>query len=334
MNDADSGGQQGEGRGTMAAMSDPRARGNTLTGVMFALLAAAIGGAMPVYVGHMVQGIDPIALLVPVALVGVALFNALQLRDLPGYITMVRGNARDLLYLNVLTLIGWVTSFAALRFIEPVLSNSASVGLEPIATLALTVALRRQTSTILRSDVLASFAMLATAVAQIVVMWSGRSGLGATGHEMVGIGIACVLANGVANGALTVMPKSLFDSGMTRSQVLGCRLILLLIAGVLYLWIARPPLAPLLDNPFAVVAAFVGSIGTLYLIQAAIQFAEPVTVALICALNPIVSLGMQAFDPRLAFSLATLVTTLVMIGLVAWSTLEQVRASRGARAQT
>ena len=49
--------------------------------------------------------------------------------------------------------------------------------------------------------------------------------------------------------------------------------------------------------------------GTLYLVQAAIQFAEPVTVTLIIALNPIFSLAVELFDPRIAFSLPTAITS-------------------------
>jgi hypothetical protein len=303
----------------------PEVRRKTAAGVMFALMAAGIGGALPVYVGHMVQGLDPILLLFAVSIVAIVLFNAIQLRAPRRYFELIRSNFREVVYLNVVTLLGWVSSFGALRFVEPVLSNSASVGLEPVATLGLTLLLRKQASTILRSDVIASFAMLATAVVQIIVMWSGLSGLGNTSHSWVVVGIICVFVNGFANGALTVMPKGLFDGGMTRSQILACRTFLLAIGCLIYILIVRPPLAPLREDLLGVGAAFLGIVGTLYLIQAAIQFAEPVTVTLICALNPIIALGLQSFDPRLAFSAATLVTTVVMIALVMWSTLEQLR---------
>jgi hypothetical protein len=36
----------------------------------------------------------------------------------------------------------------------------------------------------------------------------------------------------------------------------------------------------------------------------------------------------QWFDPRLAFSTATFVTIVVMVGLIGWSTLEQLRSKR------
>jgi drug/metabolite transporter (DMT)-like permease len=288
-------------------------------------MAAGVGGAWPVYVGHMVQGIDPILLLLVVAIAGILLFNAIQLRAPRRYLALVRSNFRDIVYVNIFTLVGWTTSFAALRYIEPVLSNSAATGLEPIATLGLTLLLRRQAAVILRSDVIASAAMLVTALVQVAVMWSGLSGMGLASHGAVGIGIACVVGNGLANAALTVVPKRLFDGGMTRSQILACRMFLLVICGVIYLAIVRPPIARLGDDLLGVALAFGGVMGTLYLVQAAIQFTEPVTVALICALNPILGLVLQWFDPRLAFSTATLVTTVVMVAFIGWSTLEQLR---------
>lgn len=307
----------------MTAALEARRRNGA--GILFALLAAGLGGAWPVYVGHMVQGLDPILLLVAVAMFGVVLFNAIQLRDPRRYLDRVRANLRDIVYVNVFTLIGWTTSFAALRYIEPVLSNSASTGLEPIATLALTVVLRRQAAVILKSDVIASAAMFVIALVQVAVMWSGLSGVGLASRGAVWIGIACVIVNGIANAALTVVPKRLFDGGMTRSQILASRMFLLVIGGVIYLGIVRPPIAPLGDDLLGVAAAFGGVMGTLYLVQAAIQFAEPVTVALICALNPIIGLVLQWFDPRLTFSTATLVTTVAMVALIGWSTLEQLR---------
>lgn len=305
----------------------PDARRSNIAGVVFALLAAGIGGAMQVYVGHAVQVVDPIVVLVEVSLLIIVVFNAAQLRDPRRYLALVKRNARDVVYINVFTLIAWVGSFAALRFIEPALSNSASVGLEPIATLALTVVLWRERATILRSDVIAAIAMLAIAIVQVAAIWGGLSGMGQTGGESVGIGVACLVANGVANGALTVVPKRLFDGEMTRSQILACRMFLLFIAGLLYLWIARPHVA-FHDDLLVVVVTFVAVTGSIYLVQAAIQFAEPVTVSFIISLNPLVVLALQAFDPRLAFSLMTLITTIAMVGLVVWSTLEQVRARR------
>lgn len=299
-------------------------RGNG-AGIVFALLAAGVGGAWPVYVGHLVQGVDPIVLLLAVVVVGIVLFNAIQLRAPGRYLALVRENLRDILYVNALTLVGWSTSFAALRYVEPVLSNSAATGIEPIATLGLTLLLRRGAAVILRSDVIASIAMFITAMVQVAVMWTGLSGLGHTGQGGVWIGVACIAGNGLANAALTVVPKRLFDGGMSRSQILACRMWLLAIAGAIYVAIARPPLAPLGDDLLGVAAVFGGVMGTLYLVQAAIQFAEPVTVALICALNPIIGLVLQWFDPRIKFAPATLVTTVVMVGFIAWSTVEQLR---------
>ena len=306
----------------------PEARRRNAAGILFSFLAAGLGGAWPVYVGRMVQGIDPILLLVVVVIVGIVMFNAIQLRNPRGYIEVVRRNFRDIAYVNAITLVSWTTSFAALRYIEPVLSNSASAGLEPLATLGLTLLLRRQVATILKSDVIASVAMLVTALVQVAVIWGGLSGLGLASHDTVWIGIACVVGNGVANAALTVVPKRLFDGGMTRSQILASRMFLLAIGGLIYVWFVRPPIAPLGDDLVGVIAAFIGLMGTLYLVQAAIQFTESVTVALICALNPIFSLGLQWFDPRLAFSPATVATTAVMVALIGWSTLEQLRSRR------
>jgi drug/metabolite transporter (DMT)-like permease len=307
---------------------EPQARRNTAAGVMFSFLAAGVGGAWPVYVGHMAQGLDPIVLLVAVVLMGIVLFNAIQLRDLPRYIAVFRANFRDIAYVNAITLVSWTTSFAALRYIEPVLSNSASAGIEPLATLGLTLLLRRQVAVILKSDVIASSAMLVTALVQFAVIWTGLSGMQLANRDTVWIGIACVVANGLANAALTVVPKRLFDGGMTRSQILASRMFLLVIGGLIYIAVVQPPIAPLTDDWFGVAATFVGLMGTLYLVQAAIQYAEPVTVALICALNPIASLALQWFDPRLAFSPATMATTVVMVALVGWSTLEQLRSKK------
>lgn len=308
--------------------AETHARRHTGTGILFSLLAAALGGAWPVYVGNMVQGVDPILLLVTVTIVGVVLFNAMQLRDPRRYAALFKANFRDIAVVNVLTLIGWTTSFAALRYIEPVLSNSASAGLEPVATLALTLMLRRHAAVLLKSDVIASVAMFVTALVQIYVVWGGLSGLGLAAHGAVWIGIVCILGNGLANAALTVVPKRLFDGGMTRSQILASRMFLLVVGCLVYCWIVRPPLAPLGDDLFGVCCAFAGLMGTLYLVQAAIQFAEPVTVTLIIALNPIFSLALEWFDPRIAFSLPTAITSAVMVALIGWSTIEQLRAGR------
>jgi drug/metabolite transporter (DMT)-like permease len=296
-------------------------------GVLVMLITVGLSATIGVNNGRLFQDVDVLAILAFTAVVMIVLFNALQLRDLAAYREILRRHRLDVVLLNGFTMLGWVGSLAVFRYLEPAIAVSAVVGLSPMATILFSRILRRKTSGSLHSDVAASLGMLIIAVFQGVVILQGKSGVGALSHRDAILGLLCVLANAIANGACGVLIKRFSEDGAKTSQILACRVPLLAILGIGYLVFVHPPLEPIADHPLASTLAILGGFTLIYLVQLALAFTEPVTVVLLSSLTPIATIGLQAFDRRLAFSVVSFVCVLLMFLLVVWSTLRRLRST-------
>jgi drug/metabolite transporter (DMT)-like permease len=302
-----------------------RVRLRNVEGIALTLFCVAIGGGEAVYVGNVVQTMDPMLLLLVCTSLIVVIFNLAQLRDWSGYVRIVRKHWKIVVLVNVLTCVAWGASFAALKFIEPALGQSATAGLVPISSIVFSRLFRNSEAT-LRSDAIASVGMLIMALCQIGIVWSGRSALGL--REGALIGVCCIVVNGVANGAWSVFAKRLLEGGMNRNQLMAVRLQLIVIAGVAYVFVVHPDLSLVGSNLPVIAVSFTATVGVMYIGQAALQLVEPVTAMLILSLGPMVSFGFEWFDHRLQMSALSGLSTLAMVGFIAWSAVMRLRSGR------
>jgi drug/metabolite transporter (DMT)-like permease len=271
-------------------------------GVVLVLVWVALSASKDVYLGHLVQDIDPILMLVVCIAITLVVFNATQVPDLGSYTGALRANALDVFWLNLFTAVAWGSFFAALRFLEAAVAESFVVAVDPLATICLARALRRE-SLVLPSELAASWGMLAAAAFLGVGVWYGHSSVGALSPSDATFGIGCVLLCGVANGGITVVSKRLADRKVTTSQVMASRFFLLLAGCLVFLVIRAPAIGPLFDEAGGVLLIGVfGVIAPMFVVQKAIERTEPITVVLVGSIVPVAAFGFQQLDHRLQFS--------------------------------
>jgi drug/metabolite transporter (DMT)-like permease len=296
-----------------------------LAGVMLSVIWVALGAYQEVYVGNLVQGADPILLLVVcMAVTGVGAL-ATQIRDLRGLAAIARRNARTLTYLNISTALAWASGFASLRFIDPAAGDTFAFASTPLATFATAFVLGRRL-TLARSELIASIGVLVAGGALGVVVMVGQSGVGDISALTAAIGIALALVCGIVSGIHNIWIKQLSDDGARTLQVMGLRFWLLILGGGAWLLVQRPSVQPLVDHAggIALLTAF-GVIAPIFIGQRAIELTEPTTVALITSLMPAVVFGLQQLDTRLAFSWPSMICVLAMVAIVTWDVLARLR---------
>jgi drug/metabolite transporter (DMT)-like permease len=278
------------------------ARRSQTIGVVLVLVWVVLTASKDVYLGHLVQDLDSTLLLVGCIAIAVVFFNAIQLVERAAYARVFAANLVDVFWLNLFTAAGWASFFAALKFLEAAVAESFVVAVDPLATLVLARALRQQ-SPVLPSELAASWAMLGAAAFLGVGVWYGHSSVGVLGAADATFGIVCVLVCGIANGGITVMSKRLADRKVTASQVMASRFFLLLAGCLALVLIRGQDLGALADHAGAVaVVAVLGVIVPMFVLQKAIERAEPMTVVLVGSIVPVVAFAFQQLDSRLTFS--------------------------------
>lgn len=313
----------------MATERAAQRRSQTI-GIVLVLVWVALAASKDVYVGYLVQGIDSILLLVGSTAITVGFFNATQLADRASYRSALRGNLVDVLWLNLFTAVAWASFFAALRFLEAAVADSFVIAVDPLATLFLARALRRE-SPVLPSELAASWAMLPAAAFLGVGVWYGHSSVGVLRAADAAFGIACVLVCGVANGGITVVSKRLADRKVTASQVMASRFFLLLAGCLAYVVIGGQGMAALVDHAGGVVlVAVLGVIVPMFVLQKAIERAEPMTVVLVGSIVPVVAFGFQQLDSRLTFSWLSFIGVTAIFAVVIGGTYRRIRTGEAA----
>lgn len=295
-------------------------------GVWLVLVWVVLTASKDVYLGRLEQDLDSSLLLVGCIAITVVFFTMTQLGDRAAYARAISNNFVDLLWLNLFTAAGWASFFAALQFLEAAVAESFVVAVDPLATLLLARALRQE-SPVLPSELAASWAMLVAAAFLGVGVWYGHSSVGAIGAADAAFGIACVLVCGIANGGITVMSKRLADRKVTASQLMASRFFLLL-GGCLALVLARgQDLSALADHAGAVVGvAVLGVIVPMFVLQLAIERAEPMTVVLVGSIVPVLAFALQQLDPRLTFSWSSFAGVTAIAVIVLGGTYRRLRA--------
>lgn len=298
-----------------------------LAGILLSMAWVALAAFQGVYTGNIVQGIDPIILVVACAVVTAVFANAVQLWQPGRYARLVRSNLRLIIGVNLLTAITWTTGFACLRFIEPTAAETFTFAVMPIATLGSAIAMRRAVRW-LPSELVASLVMVLAGAGLGIAIFRGNSSVGRIAIASAAAGIAMAVTSGLVGGALISYLKQLADAGFTTWQTMAARFAFVIPAGIVYCVATGRASGPLFAQAGGVVLlAGVGVILPTYVSQLGIERTEPTTTALIGALTPAAAFAMQQVDGRLQFSATSLVAALAVVAAVAWSSVARVRAS-------
>jgi drug/metabolite transporter (DMT)-like permease len=302
-------------------------------GIGVVLLYNVLASANEVFVANRLQSLDPALLLFLSTLIALVFFNGLQLLSLGAYVRMLRADAPMVAAMNVSTAVLWVTFYVALKYAEPAIVTTFNVALAPVLTILLARWLRPQSSVLLTERV-AAVGILGLLGGAFYVTIVGQSAVGSAFHGLGGLGLAASFVCGVALACNVMFTKRLYDRGWRASQIMGARFWALLAAAAVAVAMEAPEQrgssALAAVGVAAVVAAALGSVLSLYLVQLGIERLEPVTLALLLASGPIFTLVLQLLDPRLRLSLASAAIVTMATVLVVWSVVARDRAERRA----
>ncbi|WP_198545832.1 DMT family transporter [Actinacidiphila yeochonensis] len=287
---------------------------------------AVLTAAMDVYAGNRFSVVSPAGLAAVSFTLTFLFFGAAELRrGGTRRISALAEHRVDLVAINITTTVTWLSTFYALKYLEPAIVNVIGLALGPVITTLAGPLMRRQSSVIPAE----------TAVAVLIcgllamLLWgsfSGDSGLGHITALHATLGLVFTLTCAAGSAVNILYMKRLSEAGCDSGTVLATRFVLM--AAVSWGLVAvgdRGGLHAALV-PGAVVAV-IGVGVPIYVLQVGIRHTEPITTSLLVALSPLFAFVMQLADGRLSFSALTLVGVLGVVALVCLGVLARARRS-------
>ncbi len=279
-------------------------------GPLFVLGYCILASAKAVTVGHMLQSVDAFLLVFANFLLATTFFCFTERNLFKS--GKLEGASKDILWLNVTTTLSWIGFYFALKELEPAVQGAIVLGFGPLFT-GFLIKIFRPKAPATRWEIIAGIGVLLSMIFLGVVSLNGQSALpNLSGHSLT-VGVIAALIAGLGVSGNTVFSKRLSDRGMTARQIMAVRFFMLLVISFIAILIRRPECSLVCSSPWLVlVIAGLGVILPLYLLQRGIVLSEPMVVALLLPMAPVMTMLFQWMDPRLHFSGLSLLGVLLV----------------------
>ena len=196
--------------------------------------------------------------------------------------------------LNVAIAVTWLFLLYALKLIEPAVVNSVALAIGPALVVLVGPVLRRGTS-VLPIEAAAAAGILGLIG---VLSWASLAGLSGIRHIGAGtaaLGLAATIGSGLGTTANVIYSKRLSEAGYRPVEVLPIRYFLMI--AICWVLVASghgggPHGLAVAFVPAAVIA-LIGVVGPNYLVQLGLGQTEPITVALLANLAPVLTYLLQ-----------------------------------------
>lgn len=284
-----------------------------LLGVTLVAAFMLLSTLKEVYVGHVEQSLSPFPLIFICFTFASVFFVLLyKIRGYSSLLKNIKTAWRDVLMLNLTTMLSWIGPFYALQYIEPSIENSINTAIGPIFTILVNSVARKQHKALL-TEWLASFSIFILLIYLVTISLLGRSSVGhlTPMHLIIGV-LGCVIG-GISIAGNTIFSKRLSEQGMKTEFVMATRFYTLaLVSGLIALFTVNQ--LQLFEAHFAgiVLLATVGIALPLFFLQKGIERCEPVTVAFIIVLGPVFTYLVEFMDPRLHLAWQTFLGVLLI----------------------
>lgn len=237
---------------------------------------------------------------------GLAIFGGRQIR-------LLRTAWRQVIAVNVTTLVAWLSYFGSLRLVEPAAVNLAFSGIAPAAVALWGVLGLRSGagSKAGRLETSLHWALVGAVVALAIIVSTGRSGFSRL-DPMAGLaGVALAGFSGVVIAAESIISKRMNESGVSALSIVSVRFSL--VTAVAALMVARAPGA-LSSLSAAAIAQeslifLVVLVGPIYLGQIGLKLTDALLSNVIGAIGPITTLALQSTMGVVPMSSAMLMVT-------------------------
>jgi len=237
---------------------------------------------------------------------GVLLFGRQQIR-------LLRVAWRDVIAVNLTTVVAWMSYFGSLRLVEPAAANLAFSGVAP-AAVAIWGLIGLRSGADWRAGRLEGslhWALLGIVAALAVIVSSGRSGFPHLDPSIGLVGVALAAFSGIIIAAETIISKRMNEVGISALSIVSVRFSLVTVVAAVM--VARTAgafaglsAAAIIEQSLIFLIILVGPI---YLGQAGLKLTNPLLSSVVSAIGPITTLALQSTVGVVPLSGAMLIVT-------------------------
>lgn len=289
-------------------------------GIILGLAFCLLSGAFDVSVANLSQSLNPMLIGLYCFLTSTLLFGLSKLiSDRHNLQQKFKANLELVGMLNLSVLMTWAGLFYALKFLEPAVVGIVSVAIGPALTLFIGLFIGTNKN-VAKYDIIISGLVLLAVFITLSNSFFGYSGLNNTNtiDRILGIVSVVICAIGTVSYALT--SQALGKKGWHSTELLAVRNILMVLVSFAMIYINKIPLSLGHEfmTPMLLVVIF-GHIIPIYMIQKTIMMVSALQISFILLSLPVFTLLLQYFDDRVAFSPLTIISTMLILILMATS---------------
>lgn len=171
------------------------------------------------------QSVNPYLSVFLTFLICTVWFNLVNVKYLAQLYSRIFSNRKIFFLINILTALNWVTTFEALKYIDPILYISLFMGLTPIFTYFITTI--QQKNEFKFKTILIS---LSIACILIIITMLDKKSLSMVGNNNFNKGVILTVISSIASSVYMIYSKKMETKlALTASQIVGTRFYVLVI---------------------------------------------------------------------------------------------------------
>ncbi|WP_370931102.1 EamA family transporter [Bartonella sp. DGB1] len=220
--------------------------------------------------------------------------------------------------INVSSFAGWGLMIYPLTYLQPTLVATLILGINPIATVVISRLFFRQASP--KKLEIISLALFSVIFLLSVQTFHGENNIFGTSHFQMIMSLLCCYLSGIATSVNNILTKKIMMNGFSITDVMCSRFYLtIIISGIVGFSTHKVAIdQDLVFSVFITTMTFV--IVPLVLLQVALKKLDPLRVAIISPLMPVLLVIMQLYNSASSIPDITVGATLVIWLLVSLGT--------------
>lgn len=265
------------------------------------IILVALGG---VGQAHMSQKFSPIAFLMVSSFQALVVFVFMSYKQSGlAFYYKAKNQKKNILLLNIANLFGWGCYMYAIKYLEPAIGVIIANASGPILVIVLSKILNAKHS-IYRAEKIAAIGISLSLAFVIFSSLLGKSALVNAKPTHLILGIFLAFLAGIAQVLFSLFSKTLNENNFLPIEILVWRFPLIFI--VCFFLIDLQTIQFLIHSFsslfWVLFLSFFGLVIPIYFYQKAVKLIDPIYIAVLYILEPVIMFIGQLFDPRLKAS--------------------------------
>lgn len=278
------------------------------------LLCCCATAVSLVFISHMNKTHNTMLSIFMTFTYAILIFNVINFNKIRYIYTLVFQNKKTLLRMNVITLLNWLGTFMALRYLDPATTLSLILGILSVTIFLISTPIHKfKSNKHLCFSVLLVLFSMGLVIKQNIALNPGEAHL----HNMLH-GLAWCALDGITGAFIGTSSEAMGKVGFSVTQILATRFYFLAIfGGVVFLFTNHAPIVAI-DWKYYLLSSVVVVFFPLLMYQTAIRELGTLLVSLIEPFSPVLAYILQVIVGDYHFNIIMITLLLLSCMAIIW----------------